>query len=163
MSLGVGAYRDNEGKPYILPSVLAAEAKMTAEGINKEYAGMAGVQEFVDLSLKFAYADAGNALADGRVAGVQAMSGTGACTLAGQFFKKFVPGLETIYVPNPTWGNHHNIFRQAGLPTTTYTYLNDDATGLDYDGMLASIEEAPDGEPPPHFPQPLHERTSADG
>ena len=59
---------------YILPSVLAAEAKMTAEGINKEYAGMAGVQEFVDLSLKFAYADAGNALADGRVAGVQAMS-----------------------------------------------------------------------------------------
>ena len=54
ISLGVGAYRDDNGKPYVLPSVLAAEAKMTAAGINKEYAGMAGVQSFVDLSLKFA-------------------------------------------------------------------------------------------------------------
>lgn len=54
ISLGVGAYRDDDGKPYVLPSVLAAESKMTAAGINKEYAGMAGVQSFVDLSLKFA-------------------------------------------------------------------------------------------------------------
>ena len=42
------------GKPYVLPSVLAAEAKMTEQGINKEYAGMVGVQPFVDNSLKFA-------------------------------------------------------------------------------------------------------------
>ena len=102
----MGAYRDDDGKPYVLPSVLAAEAKMTAQGINKEYAGMQGVPAFVAQSLKFAvrptttpahaqatrcappphpcageaasharetaqYADAGNAIADGRVAGVQ--------------------------------------------------------------------------------------------
>ena len=145
MSLGVGAYRDDTGKPYVLPSVLAAEKKMMDENINKEYAGIAGIQPFVDLSLKFAYADAGNALADGRVAGVQAMSGTGACSLAGSFFKKFIPGCETMYTPNPTWGNHHNIFRQVGLPTTTYTYLNEAKTGFDYDGMIASIEAAPNG------------------
>jgi aspartate aminotransferase len=101
VSLGVGAYRDDEGKPYVLPSVIAAEGKLA--GTNKEYAGMAGIQPFVDLSLKFAYADAGGALAEGRVAGVQAMSGTGACSLAGAFFKKFVPGLETIYVRVLPW------------------------------------------------------------
>ena len=28
---------------------------------------------------------------------------------------------------------------------------------------IESIEEAPDGEPPPHFPQPLHSRTPVDG
>lgn len=144
MSLGVGAYRDGNGKPYVLPSVLAAEDKMKAEGINKEYAGMAGIQPFVDLSLKFALADAGNALADKRVAGVQAMSGTGACSLAGSFFKKF-SNATTMYVPTPTWGNHHNIFRDVGLPTTNYAYLNDSATGLDFDAMLASIAEAPAG------------------
>ena len=43
----------------------------------------------------------------------QTMSGTGACSLAGSFFAKFIPGIDTIYVPNPTWGNHHNIFRQV--------------------------------------------------
>lgn len=50
----MGAYRDDEGKPYVLPSVLAAEAKMTEQGINKEYAGMQGVPAFVTQSLKFA-------------------------------------------------------------------------------------------------------------
>lgn len=145
VSLGVGAYRDDNGKPYVLDSVKQAEAKIMADpSTNKEYAGMAGIQPFVDLSLKFAYGDAGNALADGRVAGVQAMSGTGACSLAGSFFKKFVPGLDTIYVPDPTWGNHHNIFRTVGLPTTLYPYY-DGANGFDYDGMIRAIEEAPEG------------------
>ena len=190
ISLGVGAYRDDNGKPYLLPSVVAAEAKLTGTG--KEYAGISGVQEFVDLSLKFAvrcsptvrvskavltllpvcaqYADAGGALSDKRVAAVQvpasltgaqvhsrgllviaadffsqAMSGTGACSLAGSFFKKFIPGLQTMYVPDPTWGNHHNIFRDVGLPTTAYKYY-DGKSGLDYEGMLASINDAPDGQ-----------------
>ena len=50
----MGAYRDDDGKPYVLPSVLAAEAKMMEQGINKEYAGMQGVPAFVTQSLKFA-------------------------------------------------------------------------------------------------------------
>ena len=78
--LAVGSRR--AGRPPECWAAFDAVVNVTQD----EYAGMAGVQEFVDLSLKFAYADAGNALADGRVAGVQAMSGTGACTLAGQFF-----------------------------------------------------------------------------
>ena len=47
-------------------------------------------------------------------------------------------------MPDPTWGNHHNIFRQVGLPTTTYKYY-DGNNGFDYEGMLASIAEAPEG------------------
>jgi aspartate aminotransferase len=36
--LGVGAYRDDDGKPVILPSVKAAEAKLLEEEKEKEYA-----------------------------------------------------------------------------------------------------------------------------
>jgi aspartate aminotransferase len=52
---------------------------------------------------------------EGRIAGVQTLSGTGACRLAGEFFKRF--GLSTndrLYRPDPTWGNHIPIFQNAG-------------------------------------------------
>ncbi|VDM85494.1 unnamed protein product, partial [Strongylus vulgaris] len=37
MNLGVGAYRDDQGKPFVLPSVKEAEKKLMAENLNKEY------------------------------------------------------------------------------------------------------------------------------
>ena len=35
MNLGVGAYRDDEGKPFVLPSVRAAENKILSSLMNK--------------------------------------------------------------------------------------------------------------------------------
>lgn len=46
-----------------------------AAGVNKEYAGIAGLKDFVDLSLKFAYGDDSKALQEKRVAGVQVCVG----------------------------------------------------------------------------------------
>ena len=40
MNLGVGAYRDDEGKPFVLPSVRAAENKILSSLMNKEYAAI---------------------------------------------------------------------------------------------------------------------------
>ena len=39
---GVGAYRDDNGKPYVLPSIREAEKRMFEKGANKEYAGITG-------------------------------------------------------------------------------------------------------------------------
>jgi aspartate aminotransferase len=114
-NLGVGAYRDDNGKPVVLPSVREAEKRIMESGINKEYAGIAGVKAFVDHSLAFAYGKDSAAIADGRIAGVQTLSGTGACRLAGEFFRKFVGENTPVYLPNPTWGNHKNIMTDAGL------------------------------------------------
>ncbi|RMZ75392.1 hypothetical protein DV737_g5333, partial [Chaetothyriales sp. CBS 132003] len=38
INLGVGAYRDDNGKPYVLPSVRAAEDKVIQKKLDKEYA-----------------------------------------------------------------------------------------------------------------------------
>lgn len=38
INLVVGAYRDAEGKPWVLPSVRAAEYRLIEQGANKEYA-----------------------------------------------------------------------------------------------------------------------------
>jgi aspartate/tyrosine/aromatic aminotransferase len=36
--VGVGAYRDDNGKPYVLPSVRRAEERLLAQQLDMEYA-----------------------------------------------------------------------------------------------------------------------------
>ncbi|DBA00513.1 TPA: hypothetical protein N0F65_006417 [Lagenidium giganteum] len=145
VSLGVGAYRDDNGKPYVLPSVLEAEKRIMAAGKNKEYAGIAGMKDFVDLSLKFAYGDDSQALREKRVTGVQTISGTGGCRLAGEFFARFLGKGTPIYMPNPTWGNHIPIMRDAGLEVRKYAYYEPASRGLDFSGLISDLQGAPDG------------------
>ncbi|CEG81320.1 Putative Aspartate aminotransferase [Rhizopus microsporus] len=43
MNLGVGAYRDDNGKPYVLNAVKKAEKLIMEKGLDKEYAGITGL------------------------------------------------------------------------------------------------------------------------
>lgn len=142
-TLAVGAYRDDDGQPHILKSVREAEMRLLAQTLNHEYAPIIGVKKFVDLSLGFALGGDSPAIADNRVSAVQTLSGTGACRLANTFIKRFVTG--SIYVPDPTWGNHIPIAKDSGLDVNTYRYLNRDTQGLDLEGFLADVNNAPNG------------------
>jgi Aminotransferase class I and II len=70
----VGAYRDASGKPWVLPSVREAEMRLLEE--NKEYLPIEGDAVFIAKALQFAY---GENVPLERIAGVQSLSGTGAC------------------------------------------------------------------------------------
>jgi aspartate aminotransferase len=72
------------------------------------------------------------------------------CKTGGHFFARFAPkpkGLDRlpIYIPNPTWGNHIQIFKECGLDVRRYRYYNSKTNALDYDGLIADLKEAPDG------------------
>ncbi|UNI19759.1 Aspartate transaminase [Purpureocillium takamizusanense] len=143
INLGVGAYRDDKGKPYVLPSVREAERKVVDEKLNKEYAGITGVAEFPALAAKLAYG--ANSPALDRVAVTQSISGTGALRLGAAFLERFHPGDKKIYIPTPSWANHKAVFTDAGLNVQQYRYYNKDTIGLDFEGMIADIEAAPKG------------------
>ena len=49
----VGAYRDENGKPWVLPSVRQAERLLLDEV--KEYLPITGDAEFIEAAMKFAY------------------------------------------------------------------------------------------------------------
>lgn len=49
-----------------------------------------------------------------RIAVVQTLSGTGALRVAAEFISLYSPGVP-VYISDPSWGNHHTIFRKAGL------------------------------------------------
>lgn len=141
--LGAGTYRTDEGKPYLLPSVVEAEKKLLTSGAFKEYAPIHGLQDFLDLSLKFAYGDSCAPLNEDRVASVQTLSGTGACRLVGEFYARFLGKNHPIFLPNPTWGNHIPIMRNAGLEVHRYAYYDPKTRGLDLDGFIRDIRQAP--------------------
>jgi hypothetical protein len=44
----------------------------------------------------------------------------------------------TIYIPQPTWGNHPKIFTLAGLSVKTYRYYDPATRGLNFQGLKLS-------------------------
>ena len=145
VNLAVGAYRDDGGSPFVLPSVREAENRLLARGEKKEYAPIEGLSSFTKMALEFAYGSDCAALKEGRIAGVQTLSGTGACRIAGEFYSRFLPKGTTVYVSDPTWGNHIPIMQLAGLEVKRYTYLDRKSNSLDLEGYLADIKAAPSG------------------
>ncbi|KAH8885028.1 hypothetical protein GQ53DRAFT_751633 [Thozetella sp. PMI_491] len=142
INLGVGAYRDDQGKPYVLPSVRKAEEKVIASRLNKEYAGITGVPEFTKAAAVLAYGEGSSAL--DRLAITQSISGTGALRIGGAFLARFHPS-KTIYLPAPSWANHAAVFKDSGLTVEKYAYYNKDTIGLDFEGMVRDIKAAPEG------------------
>ena len=144
VNLAVGAYRDDGGVPFVLPSVSEAERRILERGEKKEYAPIDGLADYTKLALQFAYGDCAP-LKEGRIAGVQTLSGTGACRIAGEFYARFLPKGTAIYASDPTWGNHIPIMKLAGLEVKRYKYLDRATNTLDFDGFMNDLEAAPSG------------------
>lgn len=145
INLGVGAYRDDKGKPYVLPSVRTAEQKIMEKNLDKEYAGITGVPELTTATAKLAYGADSKPLKEGRIAITQSISGTGALRIGGAFLQRFYPHSKTIYIPTPSWANHNAVFSDSGLEVKKYRYYNKDTIGLDFDGMISDIQKMPKG------------------
>ncbi|KAL8726844.1 MAG: hypothetical protein Q9166_006460 [cf. Caloplaca sp. 2 TL-2023] len=145
INLGVGAYRDDKGKPYVLPSVKSAEKKVVDSNLDKEYAGITGVPAFTKAAAVLAYSSGSTVIKEDRVAITQSISGTGALRIGGEFLARFFPGDKKIYIPTPSWANHNAVFKDSGLQVEKYRYYNKDTIGLDFEGMVADIKAAPEG------------------
>lgn len=137
----VGAYRDEQGKPWVLPSVHEAERVIWEKNEDKEYLPIEGDKDFIELAMKFAY---GEDMPMDHVAGIQTLSGTGALRVGGTFLALFWPK-HPIYVPLPSWGNHVTIFDKCGLDVRRYRYYSRAINGLDLEGMIKDLQDAPYG------------------
>jgi len=144
VNLGVGAYRDNNGKPYIFPIVKKVEHEIVNDpALDKEYAPIEGVADFIVGSKQVAFGWDHPDVTSGRVATCQTLSGTGALKIVADFLKKFRNA--PIYLSKPTWANHAQIFAAAGLEVREYTYYDPKTKGLNLDGMLKDLANAQPG------------------
>ncbi|XP_074368494.1 aspartate aminotransferase, cytoplasmic [Apium graveolens] len=145
LNLGVGAYRTQEGKPLVLNVVKRAELMLVDDQSRvKEYLPIVGLADFNKLSAKLIFGADSPAIQENRVATVQCLSGTGSLRVGGEFLARHYHE-RTVYIPQPTWGNHPKIFTLAGLSVKTYRYYNPETRGLDFEGMLEDLGSAPSG------------------
>lgn len=147
LTVGVGAYRNSEGSPWVLPVVSKAEAHLghsfAGRKLNHEYLPMDGLDAFTMLASSLVLGSDSSVLADKRAVGIQALGGTGALRLAAEFLGEF-HGDGEVYISDPSWPNHVKIFQSAGLSTCTYRYYGADR-GLDFAGMVADLQAAKQG------------------
>lgn len=143
LNLGVGAYRDDNGKPYVLNCVRKAEEIIFNSKLDHEYAPIGGLPEFTKVAANLLFGEDCKQLKEERIATVQSISGTGALRIGGEFLNRFYPKKD-IYLPDPTWGNHKPLFVDSGLSLKSYRYY-DGKGGLDFEGMKSDLKSIESG------------------
>ncbi|KAJ7172588.1 aspartate aminotransferase [Mycena filopes] len=148
VNLGVGAYRDDDNKPWILPVVKeATRILLSDETLDHEYLPITGLPEFTTAAAKLILGPSSPALAEDRVASVQTISGTGANHLGALFLSRFYQwgtSEKKVWLSNPTWANHHAIFKNVGIEPVEYPYYDPKTIGLDFTGFVNSLKTAPE-------------------
>lgn len=144
IDLGVGVYKDSQGLTPIPRAVKLAEQRLVDVQRTKTYIGGHGDAAFGRL-LGELVLGAGSPLLTGQRAGVtQTPGGTGALRLAAEFIARCLPG-RGVWVSDPTWPIHETLFAASGLAVHHYPYVGAD-NRLDLDGMLAALEQVPEGD-----------------
>jgi aspartate aminotransferase len=147
INLGVGAYRDDNNKPWVLPVVKkASQIILNDATLDHEYLPITGLPEFVAGAARLILGENSPAISEGRVVSVQTISGTGANHLGALFLSRYYHfnGDKVAYLSDPTWANHFAIFNNVGIKPLLYPYYDPRTIGLDFSGFIATLESAPE-------------------
>ncbi|MDT3280444.1 amino acid aminotransferase [Shewanella scandinavica] len=145
VNLGVGIYKDEAGQTPVLTSVKKAEAILLEQEKTKNYLGIEGVQAYNHVVQTLLFGEGSALITSGRAATAQAPGGTGALRIAAEFLLRNTDS-HTIWVSNPTWANHQNIFETAGLAVKEYGYYKAEAHDIDFDTMMTDLSHANAGD-----------------
>ncbi|XP_062098789.1 aspartate aminotransferase, cytoplasmic-like isoform X2 [Humulus lupulus] len=145
LNLGIGVYRTEEGKPFVLNVVRRVEQLLVNDlSLGKEYLPIAGIPEFNELSSNLILGAESPAIKENRVTTVQCVAGCGSLRVGAEFLAKHYHQ-KSVYIPKPTYSNHPNFFSSVGLVVKTYRYYDLATHGLDFQGLLEDLSFAPPG------------------
>jgi aspartate/tyrosine/aromatic aminotransferase len=143
VNLGIGAYKDGEGLPQVLSSVRKAENLLLQNKTNKEYLPIEGDPEFLKLGTQLLFGKNNPLLTSGEIFASQAIGGSGALRTGGELLTKLIS--KTIFLPEPSWPNHRQIFEKSGFKLESYPYYDSKTNQLDFAGFCAAIKAMPSG------------------
>jgi len=144
VNLGVGVYYDDDGKLPLLQCVQAAEKQMMDTPKARGYLPIDGIAAY-DASVKaLVFGADSEPVTSGRVATVQAIGGTGGLKVGADLLKKINPQAKVL-ISDPSWENHRALFTNAGFEVDTYPYYDAARKGVDFEGMLSTLNASPAG------------------
>ena len=145
IDFGIGVYRDENGNTPILECVREAERILDSSQTSKSYLGPRGVPGFNSAMQALIFGSESEALQQGRVRTVQTPGGTGALRVSADVIKAARPDAR-VWTSDPTWGNHHAIFKAAGLTWEDYPYFDRHDSSLRYEDMMSNLRERGPGD-----------------
>ena len=145
INLGAGVYKDDDGNTPIFRSVRRAEESILKGETTKNYLAISGAPEYAAAVQELLFGPDHEVVERRRAATVQAPGGTGALRVAGDFIHQRFPGAK-VWISDPTWANHPNLFRSAGLEVETYPYFDAERNGLAFEAMIGGLQKIPRGD-----------------
>ena len=139
VNLGVGVYYTDEGKVPLLRAVLEAEKEVVAKESPRAYIPIEGPNPYNSAVQNLLFGKDSALIQAGRVVTAECLGGTGALRVGGDFVKRLEPNSQAA-ISSPSWENHRGIFEAAGYTVLDYTYFDPKTRGVDFDGMVKSLE-----------------------
>lgn len=142
INLTVGAYRDENLKPYVFNCVRKAENDLIGN-MPKEYPPSIGDEEFLNCCRRLFFNDDSKEYLDNRIVSCQSFAGTGSVFLIMKSLK-YIKKLrnKTVYITDPTWSNHLLISDESHMKYKEYSYYDQKNSCLNLNNILNTIETA---------------------
>ncbi|MCY1277055.1 Aromatic-amino-acid aminotransferase [compost metagenome] len=142
VSLSIGTYFDEDGRIPAMAAVRAAKLQLLPAAATHPYLPIPGLESFRQATKGLIFGN--DALLLGRTATVQSIGGTGALKLGADFLRRTCADA-AVWVSDPTWENHEQVFGQAGFTVHKYPYY-DAATGeVRFAEMAKTLRSLPKG------------------
>lgn len=143
IDLGVGVYRDEEGRTPVMAAVKAAETILLREQDSKSYLGPEGDVAFVERLAPIVLG--AEQAASPRLAGIQTPGGSGALRLGAELVAAARPGAR-VWLGMPSWPNHAPVLKAGGLVVTSYEAVDLAGQTLLFEAMIAALSQAAAGD-----------------
>ncbi len=142
IDVGVGVYRDGEGRTPILRAIKAAEQRQWNEQQTKAYLGGAGDKRYTELLRPIVL---GRHAGDTRILGLHTPGGCGALSLGFKLIAAARPDARVL-VGTPTWPNHIPVIEAAELEVASYPFYDREERRIRFEDMLARLGVANRGD-----------------
>jgi len=142
IDVGVGVFRDGEGRTPIPPSLKEAERRLWERQETKAYLGGWGDLGFTRALRPILL---GSHAGDERISGVQTPGGCGALFLATKLLKLARPDARVL-VGTPTWPNHPPVIKGAGLEIVEYRHYDFESRTVDFAALRGAASAAAPGD-----------------
>jgi len=139
VNLGVGVYTDDDGKIPVLECVRHAESERLKSAPARGYLPIDGLAAYDQAVQTLVFGAESNSIVT-----VQALGGTGGLKIGADFLKQINPAAE-VWISEPSWENHRQLFEAAGFKVNSYRYYDPKTHGLDVLGMQQSLNAIPAG------------------
>ncbi|UTW54374.1 amino acid aminotransferase [Kordiimonas sp. SCSIO 12610] len=145
VDLGVGVYKDDNGKTIIMSAVQKAFDHLAATEGSKVYVSPAGYPGFIEHVSKLIFGESLSDFGHGKIGAVQTPGGCGALRLGFDLIAANSPQ-SSAWVSNPTWANHVPIIGAAGLEHRVYDYYDHATSSINFAAMCDSLQNAKEGD-----------------